>query len=399
MAVSTERYTIISSDCHAGANHRTYREYLEPKYHEAFDAWRGEYSNPFRDLQGDTRTRNWDNERRISELEADGVVGEIVFPNTVPPFFPTGALIAKPPTAEEYELRLAGVRAHNRWLADWCAEHPERRAGIAQIFLNNIDDAVADAIWAKEHGLRGGILLPGVPPDVDHIKPLYDPVYDKLWKVCEDLDIPVNHHSGNGSPSYGNYPVALALWLVETPFFSHRAFTHLILSGVPERFPKIKLVFTEQGGAWIPEVLQRLDDLHTRIMSTGRNGELGFSQDSMPPRKPSEYFRRNCYVGLSFPSPTEAAAIKEIGVDRVMWGSDYPHHEGTYPYTREALRRSFSEWSPEDLTQLLSRTAATVYDFDLQKMDQFGAKVGPTVEEVSVPLDAVPADSGSGAFR
>ena len=147
MATSTltDRYTIISSDCHAGGNHAQYREYLDPAYVERFDEWRGRYKNPFRDLQDDGRSRNWDDERRISEMEADGVVAEVVFPNTVPPFFPTGVVIAPAPTTpEDYELRLAGIRAHNRWLADFCAAHPERRAGLGQILLNDVDDTLED---------------------------------------------------------------------------------------------------------------------------------------------------------------------------------------------------------------------------------------------------------------
>ena len=116
--------------------------------------WRGAYSNPFRDLQGDSRTRNWDSERRWGDLEADGQVAEVIFPNTVPPFFPTGMLVARPPLdARELELRWAGLRAHNRWLADWCSEFPDRRAGVAQVFLNDIDQAVAEARWAADHGL------------------------------------------------------------------------------------------------------------------------------------------------------------------------------------------------------------------------------------------------------
>src|SRR5438132_4388193 len=120
MAVMSDRYTIISADCHAGANHATYREYLSSELQEKFDAWRGKYKNPFRDLQDDGRTRNWDNDRRNRELQEDGIVAEVVFPNTVPPFFPTGAVIAPAPSAEDYELRMAGIRAHNRWLADFC---------------------------------------------------------------------------------------------------------------------------------------------------------------------------------------------------------------------------------------------------------------------------------------
>jgi predicted TIM-barrel fold metal-dependent hydrolase len=162
-----DRYTLISADCHAGGSMEMYREHLDPAYLDAFERWRGAYSNPFRDLQRDGRTRNWDNERRIREQESDGVVAEVVFPNTVPPFFPTGALVARPPRPEELELRLAGIRAHNRWLAAWCAEHPARRAGIAQLFLNDVDEAIADVRFAHGHGLRGGVLLPAVPPDVD----------------------------------------------------------------------------------------------------------------------------------------------------------------------------------------------------------------------------------------
>ncbi|HEY1741244.1 MAG TPA: amidohydrolase, partial [Acidimicrobiia bacterium] len=166
----SERYTVISSDCHAGAPIATYRDFLDPKMRDEFDAWRGGYANPFRDLQGGKRARNWDDEMRISELASDHVVAEVVFPNTVPPFFPTGALVARPPaTREEYEQRWAGLKAHNRWLAEaFCSgEYAPRRAGIAQVFLNDIDDAIDEAVWAHEHGLRGGILLPTVPDDTD----------------------------------------------------------------------------------------------------------------------------------------------------------------------------------------------------------------------------------------
>ncbi|MFX6980562.1 hypothetical protein ABTH98_20280, partial [Acinetobacter baumannii] len=79
--------------------------------------------------------------------------------------FPTGIVIARPPTSAEYERRWAGVQAHNRWLADFCSLAPHRRAGIAQIFLNDVDAAVAEIRWAHAAGLRGGILVPNIPPD------------------------------------------------------------------------------------------------------------------------------------------------------------------------------------------------------------------------------------------
>src|SRR5262245_34130655 len=155
-----DHYTIISADCHAGGSHEMYREYLDPQYRDDFDAWREKYKNPFRDLQDGGRIRNWDDERRITDLERDGMVAEVVFPNTVPPFFPSFVLFARPPKADEYEHRLAGIRAHNRWLVDFCSRFPERRAGIGQIFLNDIDDAIDDVKFIKENNLHGGLLLP-----------------------------------------------------------------------------------------------------------------------------------------------------------------------------------------------------------------------------------------------
>ncbi len=395
-----DRYILISADCHAGANHDTYRGYLEERYLDDYDAWRGSYSNPFRDLQGDGRSRNWDNERRIRDQEEDaGVVAEVVFPNTVPPFFPTAMHIARPPQPDEYELRLAGIRAHNRWLADWCAQYPERRAGIGQIFINDLDDAIADVRWIKEHDLRGGILLPSVPPDVTHfIPPLYSSHYDKLWAVCEDLGVVVNQHSGTGTPDYGPEPAGGVVWLTETAFFSQRSLTHMLAGGAFERFPGLRFVLTEQGCAWIPKTLMQLDYFHKQMIKTGRVGELKFTPDQITPMKPSEYWARNCRVGVSFPSRADAKAREHVGIDNFMWGSDYPHHESTFPFTREGLRLAFAGIDPIELQKLLAGNAAELYGFDLEKLAPLAARVGPTIAEIDVPLDAAPEGAASPAF-
>jgi predicted TIM-barrel fold metal-dependent hydrolase len=393
----SDRYLLISADTHAGGNHEQYREYLDPGYRDEFDAWRDRYKNPFRDLHGHLRTRNWDDERRWDEQESDGTTGEVVFPNTVPPFFPTGAIVARPPTAADFELRLAGIRAHNRWLTDFCANAPERRAGVAQMFLNDVDEAVRDVRFAKEHGLRGGVLLPGRPDDSE-LPPLYDPVYDPIWRACEELEVPVTHHGGQGSPDYGSYPSAKFLWIAETQWFSHRALTHLILGGVFERFPRLRFVMTEQGCSWVPPLLAGLDAMHAQI-ARGRTGEINYSSDEVLPRRPSEYFEQCCFLGVSFPSPSEARAMHEVGLHKTMWGSDYPHHESTFPYTTEGLRRAFADWDPDDVRQVTSRTAAEVYGFDLDALAPIAERVGPRVDDVARPLDEIPADSGSPAFH
>ena len=391
------RYTLISADCHAGANHTTYREYLDPAWHDEFDAWRGGYKNPFRDLQDDGRTRNWDNERRLREMHEDGVVGEVVFPNTVPPFFPTGSTIAPAPGPEDFERRLAGVDAHNRWLKDFVAVAPDERVGLGQIFLNDIDKAVEGVRWAAENGMKG-ILLPGVSPDTPWIEPLYSPNYDRLWAAIEEADLVMTMHSGaTGVPNFGRYAISSVMYVLEAGFYANRSLWHLIMSGVFEKFPRLKLVMTEQGAAWVLPVLDRMDSIGAQ-MAKGRIGELGAKPETPLSLKPSEYFRRNCYIGASFPSRAEALAIREIGVERVMWGSDYPHHEASSPFSKESLRHSFHDFSEEEMRQLLSGTISEVYGFDLSKLDKLGAQFGPTVEEVATPLERTPEGATSPAF-
>ena len=387
----SDRYTIITADSHAGGSHAQYREYLDPKYHEDFDAWRGKYRNPYKDLGDTRRYRNWDNEMRVGQQHEDGVVGEVVFPNTIPPFFPSFVLFAGPPEPEHYEHRLAGIRAHNQWLVDWCSDYADERAGIGQIFVNNLEDAMEDTRWIKEHGLRGGILLPNIPPDATWVEHhLYDPYWEPLWSLCEELDIPVNAHGGTGLPNYGNVPAAQLLYIAEAGYFSQRPFLHLLLSGVFERHPRLKFVMTEMGASWLPPLLRRLDSTLGRIRKSGQTGEIRYGDESKLPKSATEYFQQNCWVGISQPRPADVEAMHELGLDRFMWGSDYPHDEGTHPFTREHLRQLFWNEDEKTMRKILAENAAQLYDFDLEALAPLAAKYGPTVEEIAQPLLSLP---------
>jgi predicted TIM-barrel fold metal-dependent hydrolase len=386
-----DHYTIISADTHAGGSHAQYREYLDPAFRDEFDAWREKYRNPYKDLKDtDLRVRNWDSKRRWSDEEADGVVAEVIFPNTIPPFFPSFVLFAPPPAEEDYPRRLAGIRAHNRWLADFVGESPERRAGIGQIFLNDIDDAIADVRWIHDHGLRGGALIPNIPPDVKWVMPLHHPDYDPLWAVCQELGVPVSTHGGTGSPEYARIPSSAVLMIAEVPFYSLRPLHQLLLGGVFERFPDLRFVITEAGCAWVPQMLKHLDRILGGIRSKGAVGELRFSADMVLPLSASEYFARNVWVGVSQPGPDDAAVALAMSHGHFMWGSDYPHDEGTGPYTREHLRQLFHSTPPSDLHAFLGGNAAELYGFDLAALAPLASEFGPTVEEIAAPLDHLP---------
>jgi predicted TIM-barrel fold metal-dependent hydrolase len=393
--MSSDPYVLITADTHAGGSHEQYREYLDPEYRDAFDEWRGGYKNPSQKHYGNKKMRNWDYDIRTNDQNSQGVVGEVVFPNTVPPFFSKSIVTAPPPRPEDYEKTLAGIRAHNRWLKDFCAEDPDRRAGIGLILPNDLDEAVKDIEYIAKAGLRGGVLLPLIPPDCSWLKPLYDPAWDKVFAAIQDHDLVMNQHSGQGSPDYGEGMVAQALWVTEVTYYCQAGYRHLIMSGVFEKFPRLKYILTESGCSWAPALLGQLDRIHVGMVH-GAIGELNYEgMEWVLKETPSFYAARNCWYGASFPSNADLAGIDKIGVDKVLWGNDYPHYEGTFPYNLESLRLTFSEVPEENRRKLLGLNAADLYKFDLDKLMPLVKEFGPTPEQVNQPLprDEIPRDS------
>jgi len=393
--MSNEPYILITADTHAGGSHAQYREYLDPRYRDAFDEWRGGYRNPSEEHYGHKKKRNWDLEIRSTDQNGQGVVGEVVFPNTVPPFYRKSIVTSGPPRPEEYERCLAGIRAHNRWLADFCAEDPVRRAGIGLILPNDLDEAVADIEFIAKAGLRGGVLLPLIPPDAGWLSPLYDPAWDRVFAAIQDHDLVMNQHSGQGAPDYGQGLVAESLWISEVAFYCRAGYRHLIMSGVYERFPRLRYILTESGCSWAPEMLAQLDRIHMGIQR-GAIGEMHYEGEEWGLKeKPSFYARRNCWYGASFPSRAELTGIEQVGVERVLWGNDYPHYEGTFPYNLESLRLTFAEIPERERRMILGENAAKLYGFDLDALRPLAERHGPTPEQVDTPLppDQIPRDS------
>jgi predicted TIM-barrel fold metal-dependent hydrolase len=401
----SERHVVISADTHCGAALHDYKPYLEKKYHADFDEWSESVqaaerrtAEVFKDAErsplnvgvdGDPEVdgdRNWSSERRLREQEADGVVAAVLFPNTQPPFAPAAASqFEAPPYSDDMDRRWAGLQAHNRWLLDFVSEAPERRAGIAQIFLGNVEASVAEIEWAAENGLRGGILVPGAPPD-SPFEPLYSAAYRPIWAAAEACDMPLNHHSGGATPNFGShFPASLAMFMLEVSWWSQRGLWHLMFSGVFERHPDLQWVNTETGTAWVPDTLEKLDSFYERMKyskygSEAIFGGIAVAQMSL---RPSEYWQRQCHVGASFLRPTEVDVVRQIGIGNVMWGSDYPHVEGSHPHTDEHLRLTFGEMTEDEATTLLTTNAARLYKFDVEKLRPLAEQFCPTKAHVA----------------
>jgi predicted TIM-barrel fold metal-dependent hydrolase len=390
-------YVVITADTHAGAPIDAYREYLDPDWRGEFDAWRGAYRNPSKGHLGTKKSKSWDSAQRRHDLEADGVVGEVIFPNTIPPFYDTAFHVSPNPRPDQYVRWQAGIRAHNRWLADFCAQEPERRAGIGLIHLNDLDAAVEDVEWIASHGLRGGVLLPLPAPSDVHLPPLTSPAYDRLWAAIQDCGLVINQHSGQGVPNYGKDPGSDALWVLEMTFFVQRGFCQLILGGVFERFPGLRFILTESGSAWAPPLLRRMDGIH-RSMRAGSTGEVDFSRSAVLKEPPSFYARRNCWYGASFPSSHDIEGRDFVNVEHILWGNDYPHYEGCHPYSRENMRLAFADVDPREVRLMLGENAANLYGFDLEKLRPEAEKIGITPALVATPLDEIP-DSTCHTFQ
>jgi len=397
-------YVIISSDCHAGADLPDYKPYLEARWHDEFDAWADAYFDPWADIDVESEWKagvssfmsplNWDSNKRLEALETEGIVAEVIFPNTTPPFFPNGLLAAPGPlTRDEYDRRWAGIKAHNRWLKDFCDEVPGRRFGVAQLFIDDVDEAVKEIRWAKEAGMRQ-VLLPS-----DHHLKLHNLYYaslDPIWSVCEELDMPVGRHGAvvGSDVEPDSIDAAHAVGVIETTYFGHRTLAQLILSGVFERHPGLKFVFTELGaGEWYANTVQGLDMFchGAKMDGTIVNMFAGKAVAKLS-KLPSEYGDQ-VYFG-SHVSPEVLEIHRELGLDHLMWGADFPHHEGTAPRTLAVLRGTLSSAPEHEIRQILGQSAADLYGADMEFLRGMADGVGPTPAEVADPLrpEEIPDD-------
>lgn len=441
----SERYIVVSTDSHVGPSvTQQLREYCEPRHLDEFDAfvsemeshgllsWRSseagkagrdeswsmgkaraelgkEQAEQFGKAAGirnadqvDARflRRSYeaslvpglqDPSARLADMDRAGVAAAVIYHGGLNgqsiPFSTTG-LIAWGHSSYNH-LEPVGVRIYNRWLADFVSGAPERHAGIAHIPVSDLDASVHEIEWAAEAGLRG-VNLPAPRSDLPMLN---ERAWEPVWAVCEETGLSLNTHGGGGEHFPFTGPGAQAMYMMETTWRTRRAVWVMILSGVFERHPGLKLVMTEQWMHWAGDVIADMDGLYT--------GPGGSALRAHLPKPPSEYFRKHCFIGASFLSNWEAKfCIEHDLAANTMWGDDYPHAEGTWPHTRQAMQFTFHDIDEQHTRQYLGETAIEVYGLDCAALEKVAGEIGPTVAEIATPCTP-PADEAVGlyAFR
>jgi len=283
----------------------------------------------------------WDPAARLAEQDEDGIDGELLFP--------TMGMVAL--AAKDDELKAACFRAVNAYLAEYCATAPDRLVGVGVVSLHDIPTALRDLGDAAKMGLRG-VMITGSPGE----EGFGAPHLDRFWAAAQDMDIPITMHDLQVRGDVAFTGGRLTFFML--PMEIQTALADMITSGVFDRHPKLKVVSAENDVGWLPHFVHRLDHL---FMIGGRRGSVQ--------RMPDEVVRENIWASTQF----EGAAIMEyvskaVGADRIMWGSDYPHPDSTYPNSRRWIRDASANLAPADAARIFGGNVAGLYKVDIDSL-------------------------------
>jgi predicted TIM-barrel fold metal-dependent hydrolase len=298
----------------------------------------------------------WPIEERLKALDDDGVAAEFITPFV--------GSFSKPIAPD---FMHAQTLAFDRWCQHYFSPAPHRFTAAAAVNLVcPMEQVVAEIEHAYDHGLRAVTLAGKVKDHVDAALPYYNHTYyDPMWLALSDRRMAVAFHVGlgrekprflyEGTPEEPGWEI---LFDLDAMRGHQQALLYLLAGGVPERFPGLYLGYVESGCRWIPPLLEELD-----AYSRGLPVEA-MSQFEM---LPSEMWSRQGFAaGLMDPWEIENRHV--IGVRNLMWGSDLPHVEGTYPHTQEHLDKHFADVPVDEQHAILATNAARVFGFDLEQL-------------------------------
>jgi predicted TIM-barrel fold metal-dependent hydrolase len=406
------RALIVSSDGHAMAKMADYRPYLPSSMWDEFDEFCKLFNAVgFRSFDAKnllTRTDpdvvdrwvgamhdtgrtegNSDPRRRLDIMGEEGIVAEIIFPDfglpfeLMPPVTTIGMDTSKFPVRTREKVDAAN-RAHNRWLADFCSYAPDRLVPMLTVLFDDVQRAIEEIKWGKEAGFRGLVL-----PTFTEAEPLFHAKFDPIWSTLEDLDMPANSHAAISMTvamtGYSGLPhpaVAPAIHTGLMMFRCHEILTHLIWGGVLERHPGLRVCFSEQGSAWVIPALANMDYQF-------EGSYLRRDVREVASKPPSQYFDSQCFLGSSTFSRAEIEARGAIGVDKMLLGMDYPHHEGTFAEggTTEYLRATLgaSNVPVDEAALMLGENHIQRWKLDRDALRQVADRIGPRWDDILSP--------------
>lgn len=383
---------VVSSDSHAGPSpERQLRPYCPNRYLPAFDEFASAYREAiakmpdpmvedcteparqaYEDLLGCAGLQ--DPEMFLRDMDEEGISAQVIFAgggNHEPLPWSDGFNVGNPDT--DPNLRALGEHIWNQWLSEFVSVAPERLLGVMQVPIWNIDEAIRELEWGRDNGLRA-INFPAPRDDY----PAYnDPSYDPFWSAVEDSDLPLVCHVASGARPSITGPGALMIFATELQFYSRRSFGQMAFGGVFDRHPRLRVGFVEQRAGWIPEHLKELDSCYV-----DPRRDYSFK----PAKRPSDYWKENCFVGCSFMAHYEAQLRHQMGLRTVLWGADYPHVEGTWQRTQLALRKTFAGIPEADVRAILEVNPARIYRLDTSVLRPIADRIGPTPGDLDRPL-------------
>lgn len=287
-----------------------------------------------------------DLDRRLADLARDGVSAEVIYPNQ------SLGLFMSP--APDYQLAVA--RAWNDWASEHFGPRREHFAPVAMAPVHDVGAAVAEVERAAKLGYRSIKV-----PITNRERPYNRPEYEPLWSAIEDTGLVLAFHAFTNSED--TYPEdwgeeegiggALDFMAMRMADGQHPV-SQLISGGVCERHPKLDFVVVECGAGWLAWLLHVLDEQAEKKHMWIR---------PRLPLKPSEYFARQGYITFT-DDPVALRNLAFTGADSMLWGSDYPHDEGSFPHSREVIARTFEGLGDEDREKIVFGNAARIYGFD-----------------------------------
>jgi predicted TIM-barrel fold metal-dependent hydrolase len=287
-------------------------------------------------------------ELRLADMDRDGVDATVMYGPIVP------LLIQDP------ELRKVCYRAYNDWLAEFCRTDPARLKGIAMINLDDVQEGIKELERAARLGLAGAMIT---EYPLEHRR--YDQSeYEPFWAAAAALDLPLSLHTATRRQGKirgaGEVTLRDASSRATKAFYPALSMCDLIFSGVFERHPRLTLAIVEFELAWVPHVLSTMDYTYRE-----RHGEAIYRfKDGMIP---SDFFHRN--VVLSFQEDAVGVRLRDvIGVDNMMWGSDYPHSESTFPQSRKILAEILAGVPDDEQAKIAAGNTARMYNFDVARL-------------------------------